>query len=86
MRRRQPLDGRQVKVFFDILRKKREEGVSTIFISHRLDEVFEICDQATIMRNGAVVAETAIADTTTEEVVHMMVGRREKGAEASDGR
>ena len=68
------LDGRQVKVFFDILRKKREEGVSTIFISHRLDEVFEICDQATIMRNGAVVAETAIADTTTEEVVHMMVG------------
>ncbi|WP_319412533.1 sugar ABC transporter ATP-binding protein [uncultured Cohaesibacter sp.] len=68
------LDGRQVKVFFDILRQKREEGVSTIFISHRLDEVFEICDRATIMRNGAVVAETAIADTSTEEVVHMMVG------------
>ncbi|WP_319518630.1 sugar ABC transporter ATP-binding protein [uncultured Martelella sp.] len=68
------LDGRQVEVFFEILRAKRDEGVSTIFISHRLDEVFEICDRVTVMRNGETVAETAVADTTQDEVVRMMVG------------
>ncbi|SOC09855.1 monosaccharide ABC transporter ATP-binding protein (CUT2 family) [Rhodobacter sp. JA431] len=68
------LDSRQVAVFFDFLREKRGEGVSTVFISHRLAEVFAICDRITVMRNGETVAEMTVADTTQEEVVRMMVG------------
>ena len=85
------LDARQVSVFFDILKKKRDEGVSTIFISHRMDEVFTICDHVTVMRNGETVAETAIADTSESEVVRMMIGevhsaqkRPGKSAEAAE--
>lgn len=68
------LDARQVSVFFDILRAKREAGVSTVFISHRLDEVFAICDRITVMRNGETVAEVAVAETTQEDIVRMMIG------------
>ncbi|MFN6983649.1 MAG: sugar ABC transporter ATP-binding protein [Rhizobium oryzihabitans] len=59
------LDGRQSQRFFEILRAKKADGISTIMISHRLDEVFAVCDRITVMRNGA---------TTREAVVHDMVG------------
>lgn len=68
------LDGRQSHRLFDILQAKKAEGISTIMISHRLDEVFAVCDRATIMRNGATIAERTIADTTREAIVHDMVG------------
>lgn len=68
------LDGRQVEVFFDILRAKRDAGISTVFISHRLDEVFAICDRITVMRNGETVAEVATTDVTQEDVVRLMIG------------
>src|SRR5690606_3531782 len=45
-----------------------------IMISHRLDEVFAVCDRITVMRNGATITAADIADTTREEVVHNMVG------------
>jgi ribose transport system ATP-binding protein len=68
------LDRRQVDVFFDMLRALRAEGVASIFISHRLDEVFAISDRITVMRNGATVARFATADTDRNAVVHAMVG------------
>ena len=68
------LDRRQVDVFFAILRELKAEGVSAIFISHRLDEVFAICDRITVMRNGAFVADYDTAATTREAIVHAMVG------------
>ncbi|WP_332711726.1 sugar ABC transporter ATP-binding protein [Pelagibacterium mangrovi] len=68
------LDGRQSERFFEILREKKTQGVSTIMISHRLDEVFAVCDRITVMRNGATITAADIADTTREEVVHNMVG------------
>ncbi|WP_320188486.1 sugar ABC transporter ATP-binding protein (plasmid) [Agrobacterium rosae] len=68
------LDGRQSQRLFDILQAKKAEGVSTIMISHRLDEVFAVCDQVTVMRNGATTAERAIAETSREAVVRDMVG------------
>ena len=46
-----------------------------LFISHRLDEVFTICDTVTVMRDGAVVHDAQIADMTTDEMVRRMVGR-----------
>ncbi|MGV3491389.1 MAG: sugar ABC transporter ATP-binding protein [Devosia sp.] len=68
------LDRRQVDVFFEILRELKADGVTSIFISHRMDEIFAICDRITVMRNGATVASFATAETTREAVVHAMVG------------
>jgi ribose transport system ATP-binding protein len=68
------LDRRQVEVFFGILRALRAEGVASIFISHRMDEVFAISDRITVMRNGATVASFGTAETNRDAVVHAMVG------------
>jgi ribose transport system ATP-binding protein len=68
------LDQRQVATFFDILRARKAEGVSSIFISHRMDEVFAIADRVTVMRNGATVLECAIAETDRDTIVRHMVG------------
>ncbi|HEX2525960.1 MAG TPA: sugar ABC transporter ATP-binding protein [Geminicoccus sp.] len=68
------LDRRQVEFFFRMLRALKAQGVSMIFISHRLDEVFEICDRITVMRNGETVATFSTAETDMNRVVHAMVG------------
>ncbi len=78
------LDRRQVEVFFDILRELKADGISSIFISHRMDEVFAIADRITVMRNGATVAEFAAAETDRYAVVYAMVG--ETGAIAASVR
>lgn len=68
------LDRRQVELFFSMLRELKAQGVATIFISHRLDEVFEISDRMTVMRNGATIAEFATAETDRDSIVQAMVG------------
>jgi ribose transport system ATP-binding protein len=68
------LDGRQVEVFFSLLRALKAEGVSSILITHRMDEVFAISDRITVMRNGESVASYATPETSRNEVVHAMVG------------
>ncbi|MCW5695617.1 MAG: sugar ABC transporter ATP-binding protein [Bauldia sp.] len=68
------LDRRQVEVFFEILRKLRADGVSIIFISHRMDEIFAIADRITVLRNGATAATFVTSETNRTEVVHAMVG------------
>jgi ribose transport system ATP-binding protein len=74
------LDRASVEVFFALLRRQKGEGVSSILISHRLDEVFEIADRITVMRNGATVAELETAATNQDEVVRHMVGDALKAA------
>ncbi|SIT57263.1 fused D-ribose transporter subunits of ABC superfamily: ATP-binding components [Mesorhizobium prunaredense] len=64
---------------FNIIRRlSREHGVSFIYITHRLKELFEICDDVTVMRDGEVVASTPIASTNTGELIRHMVGRELK--------
>ncbi len=58
-----------------VARRLRDRGAAVVFVSHRLEEVFELCDRVTVMRDGKTVAEAAIADTTPTEVVRWMVGR-----------
>lgn len=79
------LDGRQSQRFFELLRARKAEGVSTIMISHRLDEVFAVCDRITVMRNGATVAELETAATTREAVVQAMVGEVRAAAPRGEG-
>jgi len=69
------LSGREVDRLFAIARSLRDEGRALIFISHRFDEVFDLCDTITVMRDGAYIATSAIADTSVDEIVRQMVGR-----------
>src|SRR5262249_34559784 len=67
--------GREVAGLFDLLRRLRENGVSVLFISHRLDEVFTICDRLTVLKDGRLIGTHDIADVTRERLISMMVGR-----------
>ncbi|WP_050180228.1 sugar ABC transporter ATP-binding protein [Domibacillus robiginosus] len=71
-----PLSQTETDELFRIVRQLKEEDVSIIFISHRLPELFAICDDITIMRNGELVSKNLIADTTQNEVVERMLGRK----------
>jgi len=65
----------EVARLFAILRDLKAAGTSIVFISHRLPEVFAIADRITVMKDGEIVGSLAIAATTPEAVVSMMVGR-----------
>lgn len=69
------LSGVEVERLFAIARSLRDEGRGLIFISHRFDEVFALCDTVTVMRDGAYISTTPIAETTPAELVRQMVGR-----------
>jgi rhamnose transport system ATP-binding protein len=69
------LSGNEVERLFTVVKTLREEGAAILFISHRLEEVFAICDTATVMRDGAVVHDAQIADMTPDDMVRRMVGR-----------
>ena len=56
------LDTREVKVLFGVIRKLKEKGIAVIFISHRLDEVFEICERVTILKDGMLTGEVGIEE------------------------
>ncbi|WP_226925619.1 MULTISPECIES: sugar ABC transporter ATP-binding protein [unclassified Meridianimarinicoccus] len=69
------LDDREVETLFGVVRGLKARGVSVIYISHFLDELFQICDRATIMRDGQTVAVREIADTTKLGLIADMLGR-----------
>lgn len=69
------LTDREVEKLFAIMRSLSQKGVSIIYISHKMDEIFEICEQITIMRDGITVSTSPIKDITYEEIVKHMVGR-----------
>lgn len=69
------LSDREVELLFRIVRALREAGVSVIYISHRLDEIFELCDRVSVLKDGVHVATKEIAQTDHDELVGLMVGR-----------
>ncbi|UII55523.1 sugar ABC transporter ATP-binding protein [Cytobacillus spongiae] len=71
-----PLSHSETKELFRIVRDLKSKNVGVIFISHRLPELFEICDDITVMRNGEYVTKERIADTTPNKVVEHMLGRK----------
>ncbi len=60
---------------FAVLRGLRERGVAIVYVSHRLEEVFALCDRLTIMRNGKTIITKDVADSHVDEVISTMVGR-----------
>ena len=65
----------EVVRLFAALRRLREHGVGMIYVSHRLDEVFEIADRMVVLRDGQVAGERVVAQTTPEETILLIVGR-----------
>jgi ribose transport system ATP-binding protein len=62
-------------LFNNIRRLSRDEGVSFIYISHRLKEIFEICDQVTVMRDGQLISTRPVTEVSTGTLIKQMVGR-----------
>ncbi|MCZ4499679.1 MAG: D-xylose transporter ATP-binding protein [Marmoricola sp.] len=69
------LSGVEVDRLFAVARSLRDEGRALVFISHRFDEVFDLCDTVTVMRDGEYVSTQLVAETTVDKLVAAMVGR-----------
>lgn len=69
------LDEKETAVLFRQMRRLKEQGLAIIFISHRLDEIFEICDTVTILKDGKLVEERPVERLTKLELVSKMIGR-----------
>lgn len=72
------LAAREVAELFRVIKQLKENGISIIYISHRLEEIFEFCDNALVLKDGNVVGERKIAETNIDELIAMMVGREIK--------
>jgi rhamnose transport system ATP-binding protein len=69
------LSAHEVERLFTIVRRLRDRGVAILFVSHRLDEVFALCDRATVFRDGRHVVTAATNELTTADLIRHMVGR-----------
>jgi methyl-galactoside transport system ATP-binding protein/inositol transport system ATP-binding protein len=69
------LTNKEIDQLFSIMKRLRESGKSIIYISHKLEEIFEISDRVTIYRDGQFIGSKATSDITTPELIKMMVGR-----------
>jgi ribose transport system ATP-binding protein len=73
-----PLSVAEVSKMFEVVRKLKAQGVCVIYISHRMEELFEISDKVTIMRDGSYITTLNTKDTNRRELVNYMVGRELK--------
>ena len=81
------LDDREVEVLFEVIRQLRASGVSVVFVSHKLDELYAVCDRVTIMRDGKTVRTAKMSEVAKLDLVATMLGRdlstvTQKGATA----
>jgi len=70
-----PLSVAEIDKMFDIVRKLKAKGVTIIYISHRMEEIFEIADRVTVLRDGKYIATKDIGQTSIKELISLMVGR-----------
>jgi ribose transport system ATP-binding protein len=67
---------RETERLFEILRKLKQQDVSVIYISHRLDEIFKVADMITVIKDGTITGTVVPTDVTTDDVISMMIGRK----------
>lgn len=65
----------EINQLFALIRRLKARGVSVVFISHHLDEVFEICDRGTVLRDGEYIATVELSQVKEEDLIRLMVGR-----------
>lgn len=69
------LTNREVEILYRIVKMLNEKGVAVVFITHKLEEIFEICTHYTVLRDGHYIGDGLCADTTKEELIRMIAGR-----------
>jgi ribose transport system ATP-binding protein len=83
------LEPKEVETLFSVIRNLKEQGIAVVYVSHRLDELYAVCDRVTVMRDGRVVHTGPIAGLERLKLVSLMLGRemsavRDKGSTAFD--
>lgn len=69
------LSARETDALFGVIRHLRAEGVAIVYVSHRMDEIFELADRVTILRDGQHIATKPISETSPQDLIQLMVGR-----------
>lgn len=69
------LTQKETDMLFDLIKKLKAQGVSVVYISHRLKEIMEICDRVTVLRDGGFIATKEISEITEKQIAELMVGR-----------
>lgn len=69
---------KEVDVLFELIRKLKEQGKSVIYISHKMEEIFKICDTVTVLRDGKYIGRNSTSEITEDKMISMMVGREIK--------
>ncbi len=69
------LTERETTLLFDMIGRLRAEGIGIIYISHRMEEIFRLCDRVTVLRDGRYVATKPVAETDMRDLIGMMIGR-----------
>ena len=66
----------EIETLFEIIQELKKEGVAMIYVTHRMQEIFRICDTATIMRSGETIISGKVSDFTLDDIVYYMTGKR----------
>ena len=74
------LTKKELNALFDIIRDLKKRGIAVIYISHRMEEIFEICETATVMRDGRIIGTVNVNEVSPDRIVEMMVGREVSSA------
>lgn len=70
------LTDREVEKLFEVITRLKSQGLGIIYISHRMDEIFGICDKVTVLRDGKYVGDKVVKDVSKDDLISMMVGRK----------
>ena len=76
----------ETEKLFDVVRRLARNGVSVIYVSHRLAEIFALCHSVTVLKDGKLAGTRVVGDTSTDELIRLMVGREVHLARAASGR
>ena len=79
------LSFRETRVLFDVIRKLKSDGVSIIYVSHRLEEIFDLADRISVLRDGCLIDTVPAASLTKESLIALMVGRSVDPSHRSTG-
>jgi ribose transport system ATP-binding protein len=75
-----PLTLHEVEKLYEVIRELKSRAIAVIYISHRLEEVFAVCDRVSVMRDGRYIRTAAVNETNRKELIGLMVGREFDGA------
>ncbi|HAK45521.1 MAG TPA: D-xylose ABC transporter ATP-binding protein [Spirochaeta sp.] len=78
------LTGKETEIMFNLMRSLSEDGISIIYISHRLKEITEVCHSVTVLRDGSYIDTKKVADVTEKDIATLMVGREVQHSSIGD--